>query len=241
MTYQLGTPLTKVHAAAAGGVTQHANWSPYDDNGGTVVAVAGEDYCIVAASCRMSTGYSILTRHNTKICQLTPKALIASAGMQADMATLHKHMQAHNVMYQHTHAKPLSVSAVSQLMGNTLYGKRFFPYYTFNIVAGLDENGRGAVYSYDAIGSFERSGYACQGSGKELVQPVLDNQLKAASPLVLPAQNPLTALPLEQAIDLVKDAFVSAGERDIYTGDLVEIVIMTKDGIRRDELMLKLD
>ena len=27
-----------------------------------------------------------------------------------------------------------------------------------------------------------------QGSGKELVQPVLDNQLKAASPLVLPAQ-----------------------------------------------------
>ena len=27
-----------------------------------------------------------------------------------------------------------------------------------------------------------------QGSGKELMQPVLDNQLKAASPLVLPAQ-----------------------------------------------------
>jgi 20S proteasome subunit beta 6 len=27
---------------------------------------------------------------------------------------------------------------------------------------------------------------AAQGSGKELIQPVLDNQLKAASPLVLP-------------------------------------------------------
>ncbi len=27
-----------------------------------------------------------------------------------------------------------------------------------------------------------------QGSGKELIQPVLDNQLKAASPLVLPPQ-----------------------------------------------------
>jgi 20S proteasome subunit beta 6 len=34
------------------------------------VAVAGADYCIVAASTRMSTGYSILTRKASKILQL---------------------------------------------------------------------------------------------------------------------------------------------------------------------------
>jgi 20S proteasome subunit beta 6 len=46
--------------------------------------------------------------------------------------------------------------------------------------------GRGAVYTYDAIGSYERTGYSCQGSGKDLMQPVLDNQLKADSPLLVP-------------------------------------------------------
>lgn len=101
--------------------------------------------------------------------------------------------------------------------------------------------GKGAVYTYDAIGSYERTGYSCQGSGKDLMQPVLDNQLKAASPLLVPARNSVTELPLEQAVDLVKDAFVSAGERDIYTGDTVEILVITRDGVRREELELKRD
>jgi 20S proteasome subunit beta 6 len=34
------------------------------------LAVAGADYCIVAATTRMSTGYSIMTRRSTKILQL---------------------------------------------------------------------------------------------------------------------------------------------------------------------------
>lgn len=234
--------LTLTQVPSAGAATkQHANWSPYDDNGGTVVAVAGDDYCIVAASTRMSTGYSILTRNKTKLLQLNDKCVIASAGMQADMEALHKVLHSRHVTYAFNHRRPMACSATAQLLSNTLYFKRFFPYYTFNLCCGLDADGRGEIYGYDAVGSFERLGYGCQGSGKELVQPVLDNQLKAASKLVLPERKWWSSLPLDQAVDLVKDAFISAGERDIYTGDDVEILIITKDGIRRDSLALKRD
>lgn len=50
-------------------------------------------------------------------------------------------VQAQHVMYQHSHNRPMSVSAAAQLLSNTLYYKRFFPYYTFNLCAGLDEQG----------------------------------------------------------------------------------------------------
>lgn len=44
-------------------------------------------------------------------------------------------------MYHHDHDKQLSVGAVAQMLSTILYYRRFFPYYTFNIVAGLDEEG----------------------------------------------------------------------------------------------------
>eukprot|EP00798_Chlamydomonas_sp_ICE-L_P026754 gene26754-4329_t len=144
------------------------SWSPYDDNGGTILAVAGEDFCIIAASTRLSTGYSILTRDSSKLLRLAREGLHFCIGLHA----------------------------------------LFF---------------------------------AEHGSGKELMQPVLDNQLAADSPLLMPSRKTLTALPLDHALDLVKGAFVAAGERDIYTGDAVEIMIMTKEGIRTERMDLKLD
>jgi 20S proteasome subunit beta 6 len=46
---------------------------------------------------------------------------------------------------------------------------------------------------------------------------------------------------LETALKIVKDAFISAGERDIYTGDWVDIAIITKDGIKTERFTLKKD
>ena len=76
------------------------------------------------------------------------KCLMASAGFKADAKTLQKTLLTRQVMYQHNHNKVMSCPAMAQLLSNTLYYKRFFPYYTFNLLGGLDNEG--ACHGADA-------------------------------------------------------------------------------------------
>ncbi|KAH7300636.1 hypothetical protein KP509_24G072400 [Ceratopteris richardii] len=175
------------------------------------------------------------------MCQLSDKCVLASSGFQADIRALQKNLDARHQIYQHQHNKKMSCPAMAQLLSNTLYYKRFFPYYAFNVLGGLDNEGKGCVFTYDAVGSYERVGYSSQGTGQQLLMPVLDNQLQSASPLLLPSKESATPLSESEAVDLIMDIFASATERDIYTGDAVEIVVVNADGIRREVADLRKD
>jgi len=215
---------------------KHA-FSPYQDNGGTTCAIAGDDFVIVASDTRLSRGFNILSREQTKVFSLTTKTVMASTGCWADVLTLNKVLQKRLMMYGHEHHDTMSTTAVAQLLSTMLYWRRFFPYYVSNILAGLDEEGKGVVYHYDPVGHMEKVKFSAAGASVSLIQPFLDNQVGA---LNMKGVDP-PKMTKEFARQLIHDSFISAAERDINTGDGIIMYTITKDGTAEETVKLRRD
>jgi len=183
------------------------------------------------------TGFSILARDVPKTTQYTANTVVGSCGFHGDVLTLTKVIQTRLKMFTYLHNKEMDTGAVAQMLSTILYYRRFFPYYVYNIVAGLDTEGKGCVYSFDPVGSYERETYRAGGSASSMLQPLLDNQIGGKN------QNGVKQAPLEKskAIALVKDVFTSAAERDINTGDSVVIHVITKQGVAKETFPLRRD
>ena len=169
-------------------------------------------------------------------------------GFAADGEALKERLDAVAKMYRYQHGKQISVKACAQRLATILYGKRFFPYYTNAILGGLDENGKGALYSYDPVGSYEREQCRAGGAASSLITPFLDNQVNFKNQYIpgsgeghaLEARKaePLSRHEVEQ---LVRDAFTSAVERHIEVGDGLQMMVITKTGIEEIYEPLKKD
>jgi len=82
-----------------------------------------------------------------------------------------------------------------------------------------------------------RCGYRAGGSAVSLLQPLLDNQVGLKN--MEGADK--TPISMEKAINIIHDVFISAAEREIHTGDGISLKVITKDGIKCQELPLRRD
>ncbi len=126
---------------------------------------------------------------------------------------------------------------LSTYLGFVTY-RRFFPFFSFCTIAGLAEDGKGAVYKYDAVGSYDRVMAACLGKGEKMIQPLLDEitcleedddlWLLSANEDAFTSPSKVITLNSEEAVQLVLRAFRAAAEREISIGDGLDIWIISK-------------
>lgn len=157
---------------------------------------------------------------------------VGSSGCNADCEMLKRTVRADTRAAFYHGESDIQTAAVATLLGQMLYSRRGFPFYSFCVVGGM-ENGAGKVYVYDAIGSYEQVGVATSGTGRELLQPILDRSFRSREvfrstiEFELPKQVMLTVAPRQvdcskdEAISKLVDGYRSVSERDIGVGDRV--------------------
>ena len=122
----------------AGGEPIQRHFSPYNDNGGTTAAIAGDDFVVVASDTRLTDGgYGILSRNLPKLFNLTDGIVLGATGCWADVLTLTRLIGARIKIFKYTHNAQILSSECSQMLANMLYAKRFFPYSVTNILVRL--------------------------------------------------------------------------------------------------------
>ncbi|GAY51086.1 hypothetical protein CUMW_131600, partial [Citrus unshiu] len=66
--------------------------------------------------------------------------------------------------------KQMCCPAMARILSNTLFYKRFFFLIkVYNVLGGLDNDGKRYVYTYDAVGSYEKVGNGSGGSESKAV------------------------------------------------------------------------
>jgi len=190
--------------------------------GATTIGLVCSDGVILASEKRVSYGYMVMSRVGKKVFRLTDRIGAACAGLVSDMQILVREVGAYANLFRMDTGRPMPVKSAAKVMSNLLFGRRLVPLITQTIVAGLDDEGP-SLYVLDILGSVIPDKYAAVGSGAEIAVGILEQEYK-------------DGISTSEAKDLAIRAIKSAISRDVMSGDGVDLLVITKDGIQEESI-----
>jgi len=190
--------------------------------GATTIGVVCPTGVILASEKRVSYGYMVVSRVGKKVFKVTDCIGAACAGLVSDMQILIREVEAYANLFRLDANRPISVRSAAKVMSNLLFNRRLFPLITQTIVAGKDDEGA-SLYVLDVLGSVIPDKYAAVGSGAEIAVGVLEEGYKED-------------MTIEEAKDLVTRAIKSAISRDVMSGDGIDFLTITDEGITEESI-----
>jgi proteasome beta subunit len=188
--------------------------------GATTVGIVCADGVVLASEKRVTYGGFIMSRGGKKVFKVTDQIGVACAGLVGDMQVLAREMEAQAKLFNMDVGRKISVRAASKLLANILFNRRGSPLFTQTIIGGIDSEGA-TLYVLDVLGSLIPDKYAAVGSGTEVAIGVIEEAYKES-------------ITVTEAKELIKGAIKSAINRDAMSGDGIDFLIITKEGLTEE-------
>ncbi|MCX6654981.1 MAG: proteasome subunit beta, partial [Candidatus Bathyarchaeota archaeon] len=167
----------------------------------------------------------LTSRGGMKVFKLNDRTGLAFAGLISDMQALTREIAAYASLYELDNNRPISVKATGKLVANMLFERRMFPLLMETLVGGVDEDGS-SLFSMDPMGSLIPDPFITAGTGAPIAMGVIEAEYKEG-------------MSVEAGAELALKAIKAAVARDIASGDGVDMLLITKDGIEKRNINLR--
>jgi len=186
--------------------------------GTTTVGLEVDGGVILGTDMRASFGSMVSSKTVQKVEQVHPHGAITISGSVSPAQALIRSLQSEVDLYGIRRGKEMSMQALATLVGNFLRSGGFF--IVVPILGGVDHEGP-HVYSYDAIGGVMKDKYTVSGSGSQFALGLLEQEYE---------EN----MSLEEGRTVAMRALLSAMERDVNSGNGINLAEVTHEGVEID-------
>ena len=192
--------------------------------GTTTLALQCKGGIILAADKRATSGYLISHKKFNKILNITDNIAVTVAGTVSDVQLLAKYIKAELKLKLIRTDRESTVKEAANLLSMLVYNNirklSLIPGISHFLIGGKDEEGF-HIYDLAPDGSIiEVDDYTTSGSGSVMVYGVLETLYK---------EN----MSVDEGVKLAVKSINAAVQRDIASGDGIDIVSITKDGVKK--------
>ena len=192
--------------------------------GTTTVAMVCKDGAVLCADKRVTSGYLVSYKTYEKIVQVTDSIAVTVAGTVSDVQLITKLLKAELKLKDLRSGRITTVKEAVNLLANMVYNniRKFstIPGISHFVVGGKDNEGV-HVYDVGADGSTTKvDEYTSSGSGSVMAYGVLETLYQPG-------------MTVEETVKLGAKAINAAVQRDIASGNGIDILTITKEGIKK--------
>lgn len=192
--------------------------------GTTTVALVCKEGAVLCADKRVTSGYLVVYKRYDKIVQITENIAVTVAGTVSDVQLLTKLLKAELKLKDLRTNREVTVREAVNLLSSMVYNNirklSMIPGISHFILGGKDSEGID-VYDIGADGSITHiDDYTSSGSGSVMAYGVLETLYKRD-------------LTVDEGVKLGAKAINAAVQRDIASGNGIDIVAITKEGVKK--------
>ncbi|MGA8604219.1 MAG: archaeal proteasome endopeptidase complex subunit beta [Thermoplasmata archaeon] len=180
--------------------------------GTTTIGLVCKDGVVLATERRATAGSFISNKQTQKLFKIDENIGITIAGLVGDAQVLTRYLKAEVSLYRLRRSAPLTAEGAATLLANILSGNRYYPYYAWLILGGVDSKGS-HVFSVDPAGGCIEDRFVSVGSGSTILYGLLEEGYSRD-------------MSTSDGVDLALRGLTAAMKRDSASGDgyLVHII-----------------